>query len=238
MTMNKKLITPKVRDTLYSVIAAALAMTMVAVNAEAQSTRSGGGDARMQQALQQLTNEKARLQAENATLKKDAEEAARLRKANEKLEQELEYAQKKLSRTETNNEALTSSLDATRTRLDEVIEKYRELATDFRDNEIELAQTNAVLSRRNQALVTCADSNDAIAIIANDALDRYQGKGFFSKASEAEPFTGIARARVANLVEEYRYEIDDLRLADDIVADVADIAPAAGDPAESADEGS
>ena len=192
----------------------------------------------MQQALQQLTNEKARLQAENATLKKDAEETARLRKANEKLEQELEYAQKKLSRTETNNEALTSSLDATRTRLDEVIEKYRELATDFRDNEIELARTNAVLGRRNQALVTCADSNDAIATIANDALDRYQGKGFFSKASEAEPFTGIARARVANLVEEYRYEIDDLRLADDIVADIADIAPAAGGPAESADEGS
>ena len=225
-------LTSKYRDTLYTVAAAILAVAMLAANAEAQSTRSGSGDARMQQALQQLTNEKARLQAENAKLKQDAEEAAKLRKQNEKLTSDLEYAEKKLTRTEGSNENLEASLVATRARLEELVARFRELATDFRETEVALAETSATLRTRSQALLTCADNNDEIAIIANEALDRYENKGLFTRTREAEPFTGITRARIRNLVEEYRFQVDDLRLEKDITAGITEVQPASGGPGE------
>ena len=214
------------KDTMLSVaLIAAIAATGSAM---AQATRSGGGDARMQQALQQLTTEKAQLQAENAKLKKEAKEAQQLRTDNEKLEKEIEFLRQKAGVTEANNATLTATLDAARSRLDEVVVKYRELATQFRDNEQTLALTSAKLADREDALLSCASSNDELATIALDALDRYENKGFFSKAAEVEPFIGIGKARVANLIDEYSYQVEELRLAEEVTSGIGDVLPAAG----------
>jgi chromosome segregation ATPase len=189
----------------------------------AQTARSGDGDARLQAAIAQLTTEKTQLQAEIAALKKDSEELAKLRKTNSTLDTELKNAQSKAGRSSASSAALTSSLDVARSRLDELVEKYRELATQFRDSEVKLARSEAELSQRNQQFKACATANDELSGIALDALSRYENKGCFERMAQAEPFTGIKRARIENLVDEYQYQVEKLRVVPD---------PASGQSAE------
>jgi chromosome segregation ATPase len=206
-------------------LTAVLLLFAAANTAFAQTARSGDGDARLQAAIAQLTTEKTQLQAENAALKKDADELAKLRKANSTLDTELKNAQSKAGRSSASSAALTSSLDTARSRLDELVGKYRELATQFRDSELKLARAEGELSQRNQQFKACATANDELSGIALDALSRYEKNGCFERMAQVEPFTGIKRARIENLVDEYAYQIEKLRVVPD---------PASGPPAAAA----
>lgn len=193
-------------------------VSATANTAFAQAARSGDSDARLQAAIAQLTAEKTQLQAENAALKKDAEELAKLRKANSTLDTELNSAQAKAGRASASSAALSSSLDVAKSRLDELVEKYRELATQFRDTESKLARSEAELSQLNRQFKACATANDELSGIALDALSRYEKKGCFERVAQVEPFTGIKRARIENLIDDYEYQVEKLRVVPDSVS--------------------
>ena len=44
--------------------------------------------------------------------------------------------------------------------------------------------------------------------VADDLLAAYQNKGVFDVLGEGEPFTGIGRVRLENLLETYRDKVD------------------------------
>lgn len=198
-----------------------IAALLVASMAHAQETRRGGADssARLQMQVQQLAGERTALQAENTQLK---ERIARLEKeakalAGEKtaLERRAGAAESRLGRAEAGQEAGSSRLEATERRLDEVVTKYRELAEQLAAVEAERDGFARDAARDGAALKSCAHNNVELAGIANEALDRYEKKGCFGALVRAEPFTGIGRARIENLVDGYRQEIGSLQIPAD-----------------------
>lgn len=195
-----------------------MVMVLAAATSAAQEARRPAGDtsARLQQQVQQLASERTALQSENARLK---EQVAKLEKdakafATEKetLARRTGTAESKVTRAEAGSKSASSRLEATESRLNEVVLKYRELAEQLRQVETERNELARRAAADGQGLKACAQRNLQLAGIANEALDRYENKGCFGALAQAEPFTGLKRIEVENAVEEYRQEIDALKV--------------------------
>lgn len=196
--------------------AVGLALALAALPAGAQVARSGGGGAAQQaiQQLQQLAAERTALQAENARLKQDLEAAKAAQAAAEKKAAALQarvagaaaQAQRGASAA-----AAEQQLAQTRTRLDELVARFRETGEQLRTMEGERNTLRSELGASQRAAATCATHNAELYQIASDVLTRYEGSGFGDTLARKEPFTRVARNRLENLVDGYREQLETLR---------------------------
>ncbi len=187
-----------------------------AAPAQAQTARGGGDNARAMQELQQLAAERTALQAENAKLK---DQVADLKK---KLDQattedatatarakELEAAAAHgAESTKENADALAKS----RSQMLELVTRFRETAENLKTVETDRNTLRGTLEARDRDYKLCVDHNIGLYGVGREALDRLERRGFWSKVRESEPFTQIARARLDNLIDDYRQRMDELRL--------------------------
>jgi chromosome segregation ATPase len=180
----------------------------------AQTQRSGGGDAqRVAQQLQQIASERSAAQAEAAKAK-DAvasltKQVATLTAERDALKGRLTAA---LATTDSRDRSTSAELEQSKARLAELIEKFRETTATLHTVEVGRARTAQDLASLQRDYRTCAEQNVEVGALAREALDRYAGTGSFARAARAEPFTGIARVRVQNFVDEYRARLDELKV--------------------------
>ena len=193
-------------------------MTLLVATASAEEARRTGSDAtaRMQQQLQQLGSERTALQSENAQLKQQVTKLEKDSKTfateKESLTRRAGTAESKVGRAEAGQQSASSRLESTEARLNEVVGKYKDLAEELRKVEAERNELARKSSADGQGLKVCAQKNVQLAGIANEALDRYEKKGCFGALAQAEPFTGLKRIEVENAVEEYRQQLETLKL--------------------------
>ncbi len=194
------------------------ALLVLTSAAHAQTARSGGGaaDAQLLQQLQQLASERTQLQAENAKLKKELEDVKKKIKGLESdrtaLNQRAQSAAAALAQSSASKEGLEQSLSQQRTRMEELIAKFRETATTLRDVETDRAQARTQLATREQELKTCVEKNLALYKVNSEALDRLENQSFWTSVARKEPFTQLKRTQIENLVDEYRGRADDNRI--------------------------
>lgn len=194
----------------------ALLLLLPVAAAFAQTERSGNADARVMQQLQQLTSERASLQAENAKLKQDLEKARKeLEQATtgrKALEGRAKALEASATRDGQHSKEANEQLERTRTQLQELIAKFRETAQTLRDTETDRAQARNQLAAREREFKTCVDRNAALYNLNAEVLERMDGRGFWSSVAEREPFTRLKRVELENLIEDYKYRADELRL--------------------------
>ena len=193
-----------------------LAILCATTPAFAQAVRSGGDNARALQQMQQLASERTALQADNAKLK---DEVADLKKKLDKATSEGAAA---TARTKNLQQAtaqeleakkqMTESLEKSRGQMQELILHFRETAQNLKTVETERNELRSQLDARNREYATCVDRNVGLYEINRETLDRLDKHGFWSKVGNAEPFTQISRARLENLIDDYRYRINELRI--------------------------
>lgn len=58
----------------------------------------------------------------------------------------------------------------------------------------------------------CHANNTALTKVNNELLTLYDNKSFASILKEREPVTGLSRVKVENIVQSYKYQIEDLDL--------------------------
>ncbi len=193
-------------------------LSFLALAASAQEARRAGGDsmARLQQQMQQLAGERTALQAENAKLKEQVSKLEKDAKAlgteKDALSRRAGVAESKVSRAEAGQQSVSSRLESAETRLNEVVGKYKELAEQLRKVEAERSALAQQAASDAQGLKGCAQKNVQLAGVANEALDRYEKKGCFGALAQAEPFTRLKRVEVENAVEEYRQQVESLKV--------------------------
>jgi chromosome segregation ATPase len=182
----------------------------------AQTERSGNADARVMQQLQQLTAERAALQSENAKLQADLD---RLKRDHDKLagakasfEVRAKALEANASRSQASGQQAEEQLERARTQLQELIEKFRETAQTLRDVETDRAGIRGQLATREREFKTCVDRNVALYELNNEVLGRLESRGFWANVGEREPFTRLKRVQMENLIEDYRYRVEELRL--------------------------
>jgi chromosome segregation ATPase len=188
-----------------------------AATATAQTAREGAGaNAQLIGQLQQLASERTQLQADNARLKRDLDDTKKRLKAlegeKEQLSRNAQSAQLAVSRSSDRADSLEQSLARQKTRMDELIAKFRETATTLRDAENDRAGVKEQLAARERELETCAERNVALYSINGEILDRLENQGFWSSLGKAEPFTKLKRVEIENLVDDYRGRAEDQRV--------------------------
>ena len=197
--------------------------------AHATSSRDGSANNQTQALIQQLGAERTRLTAENAKLKKqvkDLEKEVESIKAdseskNAQAASEINSTRQQLAaKTELSDELLSRLKDA-KSKFDELVAKFRETISNLHKVENESAQRAQEIVRLNDELKSCATSNVELSRLGIEVLDNYENKGFWDRAGQKEPFTQIKRVQIENLVDDYKYLIEDQEysLPDDISND-------------------
>ena len=189
---------------------------MLASTGQAQVQRSGNADARVAQQLQQLTSQRSALQAENARLKQELEQVkAQLQKASSSaraLESRNRAMEASAGRGTANAQQAEEQLERARGQLQELIAKFRETTETLRGVESERGVLKSEFATRERELKVCIDRNAAMYNLNAEVLDRMQNRGFWANVAEREPFTKLKRVELENLIEDYRYRADELRL--------------------------
>jgi septal ring factor EnvC (AmiA/AmiB activator) len=198
-----------------------VASVLVPCFATAQQQRDDGGNARLQAMVQQLTAEKTRLEADNGKLKTDLDKAnaelKTLRDAQAGLERRLGQSEASLSQASTANTRSSAAIEQLRAREQEIVAEYRKLAEVLRTTELERNELRTMLASRESALHQCVTANQKMFETGIEVLDRYEEKGCFSAMRENEPFTQNRRVRLQNLVDEYRWALEDQKLPEQAV---------------------
>jgi predicted RNase H-like nuclease (RuvC/YqgF family) len=184
----------------------------------AQTTRPSGTSASAQamQQIQQIASERSQLQAENARMKKELDG---LHKQVKSLQADKDAAGRRsqgsaaaLARALAGNETLNQNLTQQRTRMEELVGKFRETLGNLRAVETERADVKAKLAARDRELSSCVDKNLALYKVNTEVLDRLEGQGFWSSLGKSEPFTRLKRTENENLVDEYKERARDQRV--------------------------
>lgn len=167
--------------------------------------------ARAQTLLRQLAQDKAAVDAELVNLRA---ESARLKKGAEATEStlaartaELESATRetsgvkgRLTRTEQRLERVTGQLR-------EVVAKYKEKAAALRHTEAERVELDAQLAATRRELEDAEKKNLALYQLNKDMLTKFAQEGPWDGLLRKEPFSGLKRVEIENLVQDYEYEM-------------------------------
>lgn len=225
------------------VIAVLLAGLLVgAAPVRAQTPRGGGGGSsesqRIMQQYQQVSSEKAALQAQVAQMKKDLDgantELAQVKKERDALKGRAagsSAAALQLAQANASKEAAEKSLELNKQRTAELVDRFKETIGTLKGVESDRDQLRRNFDELHVKYDKCAENNEQLYQIGTTVLDRYEHAGFFTKAGAAEPFTRIERARIDNLIVETHEHAEELRLKKTVPAAQAPSSGQAAAPA-------
>jgi len=157
---------------------------------------------RLQQAQQKLQQEKSQLAEEKAAAEGELE------KARKRAEGEAGRAtglSRELAAARQSREALAVKLAETEAEL----RKAQELQ---RGCEQEGRRLQGSLTQERQRLTACQASNGELYRVGGEILERYQRKSCTDSLLQAEPFTGLKRVEIENMVEDFQEKLDGARL--------------------------
>lgn len=196
-------------------LAVVIAVLPVA-RAPAQTERTGNANSQLAALYQEAVAAKNELQAENDRLKqqldRSGKELAATKRAGGASDAKIREAQDQLQAAQTSAQTSARELEQTKMRLQELIDKYRELAVNTRSIETDKTRAEEALARSKAANDRCVTDNSALYQLDLEVLDRYEHQGAFSYLARAEPFTKIKRAEIENLVDRYRARAEELRV--------------------------
>lgn len=184
---------------------------------------------RAQGLLQQLSQQKAVLQAENAEAKADqartAQKLAAEKRKREDLEADLAVAGRDKRSLNARLDATSSRLERVETRLEEVVAKYKTLAAEHRSLQGEKATLENDLASTRSALADARERNESLYQANAELLQKMMDRSDWDAFLQREPLTGIKFVELENLEQEYRFINEDGRLrsaADNAPTDAAD----------------
>ncbi|MCU0840776.1 MAG: hypothetical protein MUC79_03525 [Thiobacillaceae bacterium] len=209
-------------------IALLVLTTLMIASAQAASDKKAQREREMlrraQQQLQQAQGQLASLEQENKRLagaledKGKAADAAAGRAARlarelkaetrqrETLAKELELVRKDLA-------ALNERWTESRKDLDETRQQLATTAATLRQTQADRERLQDARVRNERQIALCEDKNGKLYQLGRDLMTRYESKGFDDVLKQREPFTGLKRVEVENLLEEYRDRLDEQRIS-------------------------
>lgn len=196
-----------------------LASTFLTGNAWSQdkpASREREALRRVQQQVQQVRQEKTALE----------EKLAGFEQEKEKLAGQVNDAQARAKSASAKNQQLQVALDAMtqekqalQTQKTELEQRLAELTTKHASTERELAQTQvqkkqteSTLSTRDQQVASCEDKNLKLYQHGRGLIEQCRDRSATDVLLRLEPFTGIKRVGLENVLEEYRDKLDAQKL--------------------------
>lgn len=164
--------------------------------------------AKAQFLLRQATTEKAELQQQTDTLKQQVDsltkELALIKAAASDNKQKME-------------EKFNGTIDQWKQHDEKMNEQLAALRAQLKEQTQQRAQFEDKLKVQTDNFSFCYGNNKQLLAINRELLDRYQHKGVLDAVSQKEPFTGLKQVEIENLVQDYRYRLEDLKISGPVV---------------------
>lgn len=168
---------------------------------------------RVQQQVQQLRQEKTALEAKLASFE---QEKATLGQERDKL---VSGAQARAKSESVKREQLQLALDAMtqekQAQKGEFDQRLTELTTKQTNTDRELAKTlaqrkqaDSMIVARDQQVASCQEKNVMLYRHGRDLIEQCRDRSATDAVLRLEPFTGIKKVAIENLLEEYRDKLD------------------------------
>ncbi len=183
------------------------------VRADGVRREAGSSDAarKAQFLLRQLSQEKAELKSENASL---AASLKALQAERDALQTSLQQVRNKLESSRSSNEQLVQRVSSDTQKMRELLEKYRSTRRLLAMERSNVALLKSAVTERNDWIDRCKANNDSLYRISQELVDRYRNKSVWQSLKQAEPLTGLGDVKLEVIAEDYRYRIDDLQVPD------------------------
>lgn len=137
------------------------------------------------------------------------------------LKQEFETFQKKSeSRMQSQEQGavkLAGNISALKERYIALADKYQTLQLEYRQAIQTGKTTEQALWQEQKKFDLCFDNNKKLFDINQEILGNYQDKGLWEVIREKEPFTGFASVQLEELIQEYQYRNEDMKLDESLV---------------------
>lgn len=127
------------------------------------------------------------------------------RSTRSRMERELQAAH-------TERDALKVRLADTEKQLADSVAVQRATAQTLAQIESEKKQTTTRLSGKEEDLNVCKNHNDKLYVISREMMQKYRDKSCRDALAQAEPFTGLKKVEVENLLETWRDRLDKEKL--------------------------
>lgn len=195
---------------------ALLALGALPVQAEVRRPSGGAASAQVQALLQQISAERDALKTENARLKADLDKAQQAQQTAAAAvaagTEELTRLRAAVAAFQTQNEALRAQLGQSQTAIGSLRSEQAATVAALKQAQGKGQVLDGELGECRARVDTLIGHNRRLFEIGNELLDRFEKKGVWASLREAEPFTGLKRVELENIVQDYRFAIDDQRV--------------------------
>jgi len=179
---------------------------------QAQTARSAGNAQAMQQ-MQQLAAERTQLLTENARLKSELEAAKKerdeLKKKEGGADSRLRNSEIAAARAERTNTTLQAELDREKSRMADLVSKFRETTGNLRDVETDRTAVKATLAQRDTQFAECVARNQALYDLNGEILAKFETNRRDSIRSPIEVFTHLKHIELDNLIDGYQQRAEE-----------------------------
>jgi chromosome segregation ATPase len=160
--------------------------------------------------------EKARVEGllEEARTRAKAVESgvARERRRAGELQQRLDTLERDAVVLRQERDALSTRLESTQAELARSIAELDRRQTVIETRDREVLGLKQSVAEGTEANLVCQGNNRELATITREVLDKYRDVGVFDVLKRREPFTGVRRVQVDNLLEEYASRMEGARI--------------------------
>ncbi len=196
------------RALLLALLAAALVVAP-AVAAEKKADPAKEQARRMQQANRKLEQEKAALVQEKTAAEGKLKESADQLGA---VQRKVAGANRRVAELEKDMETLRAEKEGLTGKLAETEKQLVATTGQFRTAEDERKRLVLLAAQQKQSIASCEDHNAKLHGQGVALLEKYQAKGCFDAALQADPFTGLKQVEIENFVEDNRDKLDEHRI--------------------------
>lgn len=199
----------------HAVLIAMLASTVALPVGAANDSREKQMLRRMQQQMQQIEQARAQAEQEKAVALADKESAEREAEKLGPVTRQLAGERSARTLAERERKALQAELQGVKERMAELESKLAETLARERATLDTLAQTESAKKRaeselagHQQDLKQCRTHNIALYGVGREMMEKYRDKSCHDALAQSEPFTGLKRVEVENLLETWRDRLD------------------------------
>ena len=199
-------------------IVLALVLCALLNTSHAAEDKKADREARRAEQLQQrLQQQQASFDSEKADLQKqivDAKAASdALQTVNQKTSADLQQSTQERSKLQKTVADLTRQLaDAKKAAEASNADYQTQMEAFAKAREQERMVRNTRFDAQSAALNACTDKNSRLLSVAHQLLSRYQNKNVFDAMRQQEPLLGFKDVEIFNEVQDYRGQVDALKV--------------------------
>lgn len=167
--------------------------------------------AKTQMMLRQAAADKVAADKQAAELKTELEKT---RKEHEAYKKSTET---RLQAKEQGSARLAQSVDVIKEQFLALQEKYAKLKKEYAGATMNSQTSDSQLKRSQENFQLCVENNRKLYAVNQEILGNYEDKGFWDVFKQKEPFTGLSAVEIENLVQDYQYKNDDLKVDESLL---------------------